>query len=109
MNKEIPKYCFIEMPGAVYILHTQAPYYIGRVWKYTSRLDLNNQIKKVNPLAYAFIDNFCIAITLWTVLGGRVSITEQTTVQANQIMRGMADWFYENTVSKQLKHFNKFR
>lgn len=109
MTKELPKYTLIEIPGGVYILHTQAPYYIGRVWKYKSHVDLNAQIKKLNPLAYCFIDDHCMAVTIWTILGGRIILSPEAGILAERITREMADWYKVNTVDKNPRFYNKFK
>lgn len=109
MTKELPKFVMIDIPGAPYILHTQAPYYIGRVWKYKSRMDLQDQVKKINPLAYAYIDDHIMAVTIWTILGGRITFSPEAVVLAEKLVRDMAEWYKINTVDKNPKFYNKFR
>lgn len=109
MNKELPKYCPIELPGGAYILHTQAPFYVGRVWKYKGYGDLQAQVHKLNPLSVCYMDGYCIAITIWTILGGKVNMMPDTKTKADLITRGMADYYKETVIDKNPKFYAKFR
>lgn len=109
MPKIIEKYCFIEIPGATYILHTQEPFLIGRVWLYKSLPALTEQIEKLSAMAYVQMETHCIAITLWAVLGDRFVAHAGTKEEIKILMQGMMDFFLESRNVYKSKFYDKFR
>ena len=109
MPKIIEKYCFIQLPGDEYILHTQPPFLIGRVWLYKSLPKLTAQIEKLKPLAVVQLDNYCIAITLWAVLGDRLIIHADSKEEIKILMNGMLDFYKEERKVLTAPYFEKFK
>jgi hypothetical protein len=106
--KLIPKYTYIEIPNAVFILHTLPPLIIGRVWMYKSMQELAQQMEKVNPAAVVYLDEHSICITWWHVLGDRFIVHSNTTEEVKKVMEGMKDFFVESRVKKSPKYYSKF-
>mgnify|MGYP000900731560 CR=1 FL=1 len=105
--RTIPKYCFIEIPGAVYIIHTEHPYIIGRVWMYKDWKELYDQLEKLNPLAKAKMDTHNIAVTVWTILKG-MPMQRDIKKEAQEIVDAMLEFFVQSRVTKSPKFYNKF-
>jgi len=103
-KKLIPDYCYIEIPGAVYIVHTKEPLFIGRVWMYKDAQELKDQLSKLDPYYYVVLPGYNIMITTWTYLG-RLAESENT----KSVMDGMLDFFVESRVNKHQKFYEKFR
>jgi hypothetical protein len=107
MSKVLPKYCYIELPGATYILHMEEPFLIGRVWMYKDIFPLTDQMAKINPVAVAYMANYNIAISLWQVLGGRINIHTNSKEEIAEVLKGMVDFYYEGKVKGKV-WFDKF-
>ncbi len=109
MPKIIEKYCYIDIPGASYILHTREPFLIGRVWMYKSLQELAEQIEKLNPATYVQMETHSIAITLWAVLGDRFIAHAGSKEEIKMLMSGMLDFFIESRKVQKSKFYDKFR
>ena len=108
MPKILEKYCYIDVKGEQYILHTQQPFLIGRMWLYKDIDDLTRQIEKLNPLAHEKLNNYAIAVTLWTVLGGRLIVHGESERQAKNLMQGMLNFFQETKMKGNESKFAKY-
>ena len=98
MPKIIEKYCFIQITGGEYILHTQQPFLIGRVWLYKDIQELTVQLEKLNSLAVVKMPDYAIAVTLWAVLGDRLTIHSNSDGVINGIMQGMLNFYIETKI-----------
>lgn len=108
MPKIIQKFCYIDIEGGTYILHTDQPFLIGRVWMYKSIQALAEQIEKLAPLSYVQMETHSIAITLWAVLGDRLIVHSGTKEELKLIMNKMMEFFKESRFDKA-KYYDKFR
>ena len=108
MPKPLPKYTEIKLAGGSYILYTEPPFYIGRVWMYTNIHDLQSQVQKLNPLSFYYIPDYAIAVTIWTALG---QITPRPGIkeQADIITYQMGEFFEQTRIAKNPRFYNKFR
>ena len=109
MPKIIEKYCFIQIPGGEYILHTKEPFLIGRVWLYKSLQALTEQIEKLKPLSFVQMENYSIAITLWAVLGDRVIIHSGSKEEIKKLMAEMLEFYKEDRKIYSTPYYLKFK
>jgi len=109
MPKIVEKFVYIELPGAVYILHTREPFVIGRVWLYKSLPALQEQLEKLQPLSYAQMELYAIAITMRAVLGDRMIAHAGTKEELQRIMNGMLDFYKETRLEKSIRWHEKFK
>ena len=102
------QYAYIELPNAVFILHTREPLIIGRVWLYKNMQELTMQMEKVKALGVIYFDTHSIAISVWTVLGDRLVFHDATTDEIKATLSGMKEFFIETRVKKSPKYYDKF-
>lgn len=108
-RKPIPEFCFIDIPGAIYIVRTKEPLIIGRAWLYKDDPDLRQKLAELKPLAVAEMETHSIALTLWDVLGGRLNIHAESMRELDGIMEKMLKFYVEERKVMTSKFYDKFK
>ena len=108
MPKIIEKYCFLQITGGEYILHTKQPFIIGRVWLYKDIQGLTAQMEKLNPLSVVKMTNYAIATTLWAVLGDRLIIHNSSDVEIKSIMQGILNFYIETKITPDPDKYKRY-
>ena len=108
MPKIIDKYCFLQIAGGEYILHTRQPFIIGRVWLYKDIQGLTAQMEKLNPLSVVKMTNYAIAVTLWAVLGDRLIIHNSSDEEIKSIMQGILNFYIETKITPDPDKYKRY-
>jgi hypothetical protein len=105
---QLEKYAFLLIPNGTYILHTQAPLVVGRVWMYKDIQQLNEFLDKINPMEIVKIHGYNIAITTWAFLDNKLVYHSNFDEELKKAMHGMADFFVESKIKASPIYYNKF-
>lgn len=105
MQKVIPPYCYIELPGATYILNTQPPFLVGRVWMFKTQGEIENLLRYGQPTAK--IENYSICITKWHEF--RLDKKEPPDIIIKETLEGMLTFFKETRFNKSAKFYERFK
>lgn len=106
--KPLDKYVFLQIPNGTYILHTQAPLVVGRVWMYKDIQLLNQFLEKINPMEVIKIHGYNIAITTWAFLDNKLVYHSNFNEELKKAMQGMADFFAESKMKPNLKYYSRY-
>ena len=104
MQRLIPQFVKIEIPGGEYLLHTSPPFVVGKISKFKNEIDLINHLEQLRPFVYKILDNYNICISLWTIL---VAEPDKKIIQ--EVVNNMAEHYKMVTINKSLKYYDKFK
>ena len=105
---KIDRYCFLQITGGEYIVHTQQPFIIGRIWLYKDIQGLTAQLEKLNPLAVVKMTNYAIAATLWAVLGDRLIIHNNSDDEIKKVMQGILNFYVESKITPDPQKYKRY-
>lgn len=106
--KPLDKYVFLQIPNGTYILHTQAPLVVGRVWMYKDMQQLTEFLSKIMPLQTARVRSYNIAITTWAFLDNKLVYHSNFDEELTAAMKGMVDFFVEAKMKPNLKYYSRY-
>lgn len=106
--KKLDKYVFLNIPNGTYLLHTQQPFVVGRVWFYRDIQGLNQQLEKLKPMESIKIHGYNIAVTVWTFLDNKLIYHSNYLEELQQALKGMAAFYEETIIKPKPEKFKKF-
>ena len=104
----IEKYAYLLIPNGTYILHTQAPFVVGRVWMFKDIQLLNQFLEKINPMEVVKIHGYNIAISTWAFLDNKVIYHSSFNEELKKTMAGMVEFFTETKIKASPLYYNKY-
>jgi hypothetical protein len=96
--------------GLDLVIHTRAPYELGRIAFYKSIPAMHFDLKHKKPLAFSFVPGYSIAV-IWnkTLEGSRLKITKDTTENLQRLFDQMSDFFLNEIILTNEQHYNQYR